>query len=93
LVFPAVIGSLIGAFIAAVMSAPAMDAVIGVLMVVMFLIVLVDPNSWVKDRQDQPPLKTVVAVPDLFSYWFIWWIYSGWGRILSFGGPGAGMWF
>ena len=54
---PAVIGSLLGAFLATVISAPALDRVIGVLMLVMFLIVLVDPNRWVKDRRDQPPLK------------------------------------
>jgi len=54
---PAVIGSLIGAFIATLISAPAMDAAIGVVMLVMFLVILIDPNSWVKDRKDQVPLK------------------------------------
>jgi len=54
---PAVIGSLIGAFIATIISVPAMDAAIGIVMLVMFLVILVDPNSWVKDRKDQPPLK------------------------------------
>jgi len=54
---PAVIGSLLGAFIATIISVPAMDAAIGVVMLVMFLLILVDPNSWVKDRKDQPPLK------------------------------------
>ena len=54
---PAVIGSLLGALIASFISAPAMDAAIGVVMLIMFLVVLVDPNSWVRDRTNQPPLK------------------------------------
>lgn len=54
---PAVIGSLLGAYIATVITAPAMDTAIGVVMLVMFLIVLIDPDSWVKDRSEQPPLK------------------------------------
>jgi uncharacterized membrane protein YfcA len=54
---PAVIGSLIGAFIATLISAPAMDTAIGVVMLVMFLVIIIDPNSWVKDRKDQPPIK------------------------------------
>jgi len=70
---PAVIGSLFGAFIATTISAPAMDAVIGVLMIVMFLIVLVDPNSWVKDRQDQPPLKRGVQ----YLIFFFIGLYGG----------------
>jgi uncharacterized protein len=54
---PAVVGSVAGAFIASIISAPAMDTAIGVVMLIMFLVVLVDPGSWVKDRKDQPPLK------------------------------------
>lgn len=54
---PAVVGSVIGAIIAAVISAPAMDAAIGIVMLVMFLVILVDPNRWVKNREAQPPLK------------------------------------
>lgn len=54
---PAVIGSLAGAYIATVITAPAMDTAIGVVMLIMFLVVLIDPNRWVKDRQDQPPCR------------------------------------
>jgi hypothetical protein len=54
---PAVVGAVLGALIATVISAPAMDTAIGIVMLVMFLVILIDPNSWIKDRKDQPPLK------------------------------------
>jgi uncharacterized membrane protein YfcA len=70
---PAVIGSLIGAFIATIISAPAMDTAIGVVMLVMFIVVLIDPNSWVKDRKDQPPLKKWLQ----YMVFFFIGIYGG----------------
>ncbi|HKK63392.1 MAG TPA: sulfite exporter TauE/SafE family protein [Bacteroidales bacterium] len=54
---PAVIGSFLGAYIATIITAPAMDTAIGVVMLVMFLVVLIDPNRWVKNRTDQPPMR------------------------------------
>ncbi|MEX0986202.1 MAG: sulfite exporter TauE/SafE family protein [Bacteroidales bacterium] len=54
---PAVIGSVFGAFIATIITAPVMDTAIGVVMLVMFLVILLDSNNWEKDRKDQPPLK------------------------------------
>ncbi len=53
---PAVIGSIAGAYIATIISPPAMDIAIGVVMLIMFVVILVDTNSWVKDRKDQPPV-------------------------------------
>lgn len=70
---PAVIGSLIGAFIATIISAPAMDTAIGVVMLVMFLLVLIDHNSWVKDRKDQPPLKKWLQ----YLVFFLIGVYGG----------------
>lgn len=75
---PAVAGSLAGAFIATIISAPAMDTAIGVVMLIMFLVVLVDPNSWVKDRKDQPPLKR------WFQY-FIFFLIGIYGGFLQAG--------
>lgn len=70
---PAVIGSFIGAFIASVISAPVMDTAIGVVMLVMFLLILVDPNSWVRDRKDQPPLKKWLQ----YLVFFLIGVYGG----------------
>ncbi len=70
---PAVIGSFLGAFIATIISAPAMDAAIGIVMLVMFLVILVDPNSWVKDRKDQPPLKPWLQ----YTVFFFIGVYGG----------------
>ncbi len=53
---PAIIGSVIGAIIATLITAPAMDVAIGVVMLVMFLLVLLNPNSWVKGKNEKPPL-------------------------------------
>lgn len=53
---PAVIGSVAGALIATVISAPAMDVSLGVIMLVMFLVVLLNPGSWVKGKDGKPPV-------------------------------------
>ncbi len=53
---PAVIGSIAGAYIATIIEAPAMDTVIGVVMIVMFVLILLNPNSWVKNRENRPPI-------------------------------------
>ena len=70
---PAVIGSLLGAFIASIISVPAMDTAIGVVMLVMFLVILLDPNSWVKDRKDQPPLRRWLQ----YLVFFLIGVYGG----------------
>jgi uncharacterized membrane protein YfcA len=70
---PAVIGSFIGAIIAALISVPAMDAAIGIVMLIMFLVILVDPNKWVKDRKDQAPLKRWLQ----YLIFFLIGIYGG----------------
>ncbi|MCF8224883.1 MAG: sulfite exporter TauE/SafE family protein [Bacteroidales bacterium] len=70
---PAVIGSFAGAFIATVITVPAMDTAIGVVMLIMFLVVLIDPNRWVKDRHDQPPLKRWLQ----YLIFFLIGVYGG----------------
>ncbi len=70
---PAVVGSIIGAVIASIISAPAMDFAIGIVMLVMFLLIIFDPNSWVKDRKDQPPLKRWLQ----YLIFFMIGIYGG----------------
>ena len=70
---PAVIGSFIGAIIASIISAPAMDAAIGIIMLVMFLLIIFDSNRWVKDRKDQPPLKKWLQ----YLVFFLIGVYGG----------------
>lgn len=70
---PAVIGSVAGALIATVITAPAMDIAIGVVMLVMFLLVLLNPNSWVKGRGDKPPLAMWIQ----YVIFFFIGIYGG----------------
>jgi len=70
---PAVAGAIIGAAIAAVISAPAMDAAIGLVMLVMFLLILLDPQRWVKNREEQNPVKRWIQ----YIIFFFIGIYGG----------------
>ena len=70
---PALIGSGLGAYVATVISAPAMDVAIGVVMLVMFLLVLLNPNSWVRGREDHPPVPLWVQ----YIIFFFIGIYGG----------------
>lgn len=70
---PAVIGSLAGAFIATKISAPAMDVTIGVVMLVMFLLVLLNPNSWVQGKGEKPPMARWIQ----YVIFFFIGIYGG----------------
>lgn len=64
---PAVLGSFLGAYTATIISPPAMDTAIGIVMLIMFLLILFDPNRWTKDRQNQPPLRKWVQYLVFFS--------------------------
>lgn len=70
---PALIGSFIGAIIASIISAPVLDAAIGIIMLFMFLLIVFDSNKWVKDRKDQPPLKKWLQ----YLMFFLIGIYGG----------------
>jgi len=52
---PAVIGSIAGAYIASIITAPAMDAAIGIIMLVLFVVILVDPSRWTRAGEGQTP--------------------------------------
>ncbi|MFC2090716.1 sulfite exporter TauE/SafE family protein [Bacteroidota bacterium] len=54
---PAVIGSLGGAYIASIISAPVMDAALGIIMLIMFGVILIDPKRWVKGSEDRAPVS------------------------------------
>jgi uncharacterized membrane protein YfcA len=70
---PAVIGSVAGAVIASRIAAPAMDLAIGIVMIVMFLVVLVDTNRWVKSREQKPPLSRWLQ----YTVFFFIGVYGG----------------
>jgi uncharacterized protein len=70
---PAVIGSLIGAYIASIIDAPSMDVAIGIIMVVMFVVILANPNSWVKNREHKPPLSPWLQ----YTVFFLIGVYGG----------------
>ncbi len=70
---PAVAGSLIGSFIASIISAPAMDTAIGVVMMVMFILILLDRGHKKGDRSQRPPLKKWVQ----YTIFFFIGVYGG----------------
>ena len=74
LAIPAVIGSIIGAFIAVEMNVTVLKTVIGVLMVFLLLVVVVKPDVWIKDRAG-----LVGAKPTLLQYviFFLIGVYGG----------------
>lgn len=70
---PAVMGSVIGAIIATRITAPAMDVALGVIMLVMFIVVLLNPGSWVKGRDGKPPVPLWVQ----YIIFFFIGVYGG----------------
>jgi uncharacterized membrane protein YfcA len=53
---PAVIGSLLGARIAVNLNDAVMERVIGGLLILMFFLIILKPNRWLKGREGQPSL-------------------------------------
>jgi uncharacterized membrane protein YfcA len=70
---PAVIGSLIGARIAVNLNDAIMEKLIGGLLVLMFFLIILKPNRWLKSHEDQAPMKFVWQA---IIYFFIG-IYGG----------------
>jgi uncharacterized membrane protein YfcA len=56
---PAVAGALVGARIAVQLDDALMEKFIGGLLVLMFLLIILKPNRWLKGREGQPPVKMV----------------------------------
>ena len=59
---PAVIGSLIGARIAVNVNDAIMEKAIGGLLILMFFLIILKPNRWLKGHEDQPPAKLIWQV-------------------------------
>jgi uncharacterized membrane protein YfcA len=53
---PAVLGAVAGAFIAVNMNDQAMQLAIAGIMILMFFVILLKPNRWLRSHEEQPPL-------------------------------------
>ncbi len=74
LAIPAVVGAIVGAFIAVEINEKLLERVIGGVMVLMLLVIVFNPNAWVKDRVGE-----VAAKPTIMQYitFFIIGVYGG----------------
>ena len=65
---PSVIGSLVGAIIAADIDEKAMKSVIGILLILMFFLILIKPTRWMKGHEGNPPLPVWLQ---MFIFFFV----------------------
>lgn len=74
LTIPAIIGSIIGAFVAVELNELVMERVIAILMILMLVIIVAKPDVWVKDR-----VGTVSPKPSTLQYviFFFIGLYGG----------------
>jgi uncharacterized membrane protein YfcA len=63
---PATLGSLIGARIAINMDEAIMTRTIGCLLVIMFFLILFNPDRWIKSREGHPPVSKWIQIPVFF---------------------------
>jgi uncharacterized membrane protein YfcA len=63
---PATLGSLIGARIAINMDEAIMTRTIGCLLVIMFFLILFNPNRWIKSREGHHPVSKWIQIPIFF---------------------------
>jgi len=71
---PAVVGALVGAWIARSLDAEAMNKVIGAVMVIMLGVVLFNPERWLRARSEVKPGRPGVGILALF---FALGVYGG----------------
>ncbi|HER09799.1 MAG TPA: sulfite exporter TauE/SafE family protein [Bacteroides sp.] len=70
---PAVMGAVAGAFIAVNMNDRAMKLAIGGIMILMFLVILLRPNRWLRSHETHPPVPYWVQV----IIFFLVGVYGG----------------
>jgi hypothetical protein len=70
---PATFGSLIGAQIAIHLNEAVMTKTIGGLLIIMFFLILFNPNRWIKSREGQPPVSKWIQI----LIFFLIGIYGG----------------
>ena len=74
LIGPAVLGSIVGAWLASSLNAEVMNSVIGVVMVVMLGIILFDPRRWLRETSVVPPGR---PGPGILALFFALGVYGG----------------
>ena len=74
LAVPAIVGSIVGAFIAVELNEELMHRIIAVIMVFMLLIVILKPESWVKSKVGQQQAKPTILQYIIF---FLIGVYGG----------------
>ncbi len=74
LTIPAVIGSLIGAQLAVELNEQLMRQAIGVVLVIMFFLIIIKPNAWIKGRTDELKEKKGIVPIVIF---FLIGLYGG----------------
>ncbi len=74
LVVPAVLGSILGAQIAVHLSKQAMNTAIGVVMVIMLVLVLLDPNRWLRTHSQVKEGRPSIPILAIF---FALGVYGG----------------
>ncbi len=70
---PAIVGSLIGAQIAINLNEAVMTKTIGGLLVIMFFLILLNPDRWIKSREGHPPVSRWIQI----IIFFLIGIYGG----------------
>jgi hypothetical protein len=74
LVGPSLLGGLLGALLATRLSKEGMDVTIGVVMVLMLVVVLLEPNRWLRQHSEVKPGRPQLWVLILF---FVFGVYGG----------------
>ncbi len=74
LLAPALVGGLVGALLAARLGKRSMDIIIGVVMILMLIVILVEPNRWLREHSEVKPGRPRLWV--LFVF-FLLGIYGG----------------
>ena len=73
-IVPTILGAVIGAWIATLLTADQMDLAIGIVMVSMLLVLLVDPKRWLKEKTELPEGRPPLW---LLAVFFTVGIYGG----------------
>jgi len=74
LLAPSLVGGLIGALLAARLGKRSMDIIIGAVMILMLIVILIEPNRWLREHSEVKPGRPHIGILAIF---FILGIYGG----------------
>lgn len=74
LLAPSLVGGLVGALLAARLEKRSMDIIIGAVMILMLIVILIEPNRWLREHSEVKPGRPPLWILVLF---FILGIYGG----------------